>query len=76
MRAEKSRVKITISKEEYNVIADAMRLFKEMEEVLYNQDLDSLDFSKELTNLLDILGIIDDGFEPAKRGAEYVMEVE
>lgn len=75
MKIEHGRVKITISKEEYDTLMAARDIIGAMREELYNEDLDGLDFYMELLSLDDSLTGLEEDFEKTKYG-EYFMEVE
>ena len=75
MKIEQSKVKIIISKEEYDVLMEARDIIGKMREELYNEDLDDLNFYPELLSLDDSLTTLESDFEKTKYG-EYIMEVD
>ena len=75
MKIEQSRVKIIISKTEYEHLMAARDVIMEMREKLYNEDLDGLEFYGELSSLEDSFdNTFEYSFENTKYG-DYVMEV-
>ena len=75
MRIEQSRVKIIISKKEYDALMAARDVIMEMKEKLYDEDLDGLDFYQELLSLEDSFDTFEYSFESTKYG-DYFMEVD
>ena len=75
MRVEQSRVKIIISKKEYDALMAARDVIGEMKQHLYDEDLDKLDFYSELLSLEDSFDTFDYSFEENKYG-DYIMEVD
>lgn len=75
MKIEQSKVKIIISKEEYDALMAARDIIGKIREELYDEDLDSLKFYLELLSLDDSLTGLEEGFEKTKYG-EYFMEVD
>ena len=74
MKVEQSKVKITISKTEYEHLMAARDVIIEMKEKLYDEDLDGLDFYSELLSLEDSFDTFEYSFEKTKYG-DYSMEV-
>lgn len=74
MRVEQSRVKIIISKTEYEYLMAARDVIIEMREKLYNEDLDGLEFYGELSSLEDSFDTFEYSFEENKYN-DYIMEV-
>lgn len=75
MKIEQGKVKIIISKEEYDVLMAARDIIGKIREELYDEDLDGLKFYLELLSLDDSLTGLEEGFEKTKYG-EYFMEVD
>lgn len=75
MRVEQSRVKIIVSKSDYDALMAARDVVLEMKETLEYEDLGGLDFYQELLSLEDSLTTLECDFESTKYG-DYVMEVE
>lgn len=74
MKIEQSRVKIIISKTEYEHLMAARDVIIEMREKLYNEDLDGLEFYGELSSLEDSFDTFEYSFEENKYN-DYIMEV-
>lgn len=74
MKIEQSRVKIIISKTEYEYLMAARDVIIEMREKLYNEDLDGLEFYGELSSLEDSFDTFEYSFEENKYN-DYIMEV-
>lgn len=75
MKIEQSRVKIIVSKEEYDVLMAARDIIGKIREELYDEDLDGLKFYGELLSLDDSLTGLEEYFEKTKYG-DYYMEVD
>ena len=75
MRVEQSRVKIIISKKEYDALMAARDVIGEMKQHLYDNDLDDLEFYGELSSLEDSFDTFEYSFENTKYG-DYFMEVD
>lgn len=75
MKIEQSRVKIIISKEDYEALMAAREVIAEMRGTFYNKDLDDLEFFEELSSLEDSFDTFEYSFEKTKNG-EYFMEVD
>lgn len=75
MKVEQSRVKIIISKKEYDALMVARDVIEEMKKLLENEDLDGLDFYQELLSLEDGFDTFEYNFGSTKYD-EYVMEVD
>lgn len=75
MKIEQSRVKIIISKREYNALMAARDVILEMKENLYDEDLGGLNFYQELLSLEDSFDTFDYSFEQTEFD-EYFMEVD
>lgn len=75
MKVEQSRVKIIISKSDYERLMAARDVILEMKEKLYDEDLDGLNFYQELLSLEDSFDTFDYSFEQTKFD-EYFMEVD
>lgn len=75
MKIEQGRVKIIVSKEEYDVLMAARDIIGKIREELYDEDLDGLKFYGELLSLDDSLTGLEEGFEKTKYG-DYYMEVD
>lgn len=75
MRIEQTRVKIIISKSNYEALMAAREVILEMKEKLYDEDLDGLGFYQELLSLEDSFDTFEMDFEETKYG-EYFMEVD
>lgn len=75
MKIEQSRVKIIVSKKEYDVLMAARDVILEMKENLYNKDLGGLNFYQELLSLEDSFDTFDYSFEQTEFD-EYFMEVD
>ena len=75
MKVEQSRVKIIISKTEYEKLMAARDVIGEMKQHLYDEDLEGLDFYQELLSLEDSFDTFEYSFE--KTGYDnYKMEVD
>lgn len=75
MKVEQSRVKIFISKKEYDALMAARDVILEMKEKLYDEDLSGLDFYQELLSLEDSFDTFEYNFEETKYDEYYFMEV-
>ncbi len=75
MKIEQSRVKIIISKKEYDALMAARDVIGEMKQHLYDEDLDRLNFYQELLSLEDSFDTFEYSFEETKYN-EYFMEVD
>lgn len=75
MKIEQSRVKIIISKKEYDALMAARDVILEMKENLYDEDLGGLNFYQELLSLEDSFDTFDYSFEQTEFD-EYFMEVD
>jgi hypothetical protein len=75
MKIEQSRVKIIISKKEYDALMAAREVIGEMKQHLYDEDLGGLSFYQELLCLEDSFDTFDYSFEETKYG-DYFMEVD
>ena len=75
MKIEQSRVKIIISKKEYDALMAARDVILEMKENLYDEDLGGLNFYQELLSLEDSFDTFDYNFEQTEFD-EYFMEVD
>ena len=75
MKVEQSRLKIIISKKEYDVLMAARDVILEMKENLYDEDLGGLNFYQELLSLEDSFDTFDYSFEQTEFD-EYFMEVD
>lgn len=75
MRVEQSRVKIIISKKDYDALMAARDVIEEMKQHLYDEGLEGLDFYQELLSLEDSFDTFDYSFEETKYD-EYKMEVD
>ena len=74
MKIEQSKVKIIISKENYEALMAAREVILEMRKTFFNKDLDDLEFYKELSSLEDSFDIFEYNFEKTKFD-DYAMEV-
>lgn len=74
MKVEQSRVKIFISKEDYEALMAAREVIVEMKNTFYNEDLDDLEFYEELSSLEESFDTFEYSFEKTKYG-DYFMEV-
>ena len=75
MRVEQSRVKIIISKKEYDALMAARDVIIEMRSTFFNKDLDDLGFFEELSSLEDSFDTFEYSFEKTKNG-DWFMEVD
>lgn len=75
MKVEQSKVKIIISKTEYEHLMATRDVILEMREKLYDEDLDGLNFYQELLSLEDSFVTFEYNFESMKYD-QYVMEVD
>ena len=75
MRVEQSRVKIIISKKEYDALMAARDVIGEMKQHLYDDDLENLGFYQELLSLEDSFDTFEYSFENTKSG-DWFMEVD
>ena len=75
MKIEQSRVKIIISKKEYNALMAARDVILEMKNKLDDEDLNGLNFYQELLSLEDSFDTFDYSFEQTEFD-EYFMEVD
>ena len=75
MRVEQSRVKIIISKKEYDALMAARDVIGEMKQHLYDDGLENLDFYQELLSLEDSFDTFEYSFENTKNG-DWFMEVD
>ena len=75
MKIEQSRVKIIISKREYDALMAARDVIGEMKQHLYDEDLGGLNFYQELLSLEDSFDTFDYSFEQTEFD-EYFMEVD
>ena len=74
MKIEQSKVKIIISKEDYEALMAARDVITEMRGIFFNKDLDDLEFFEELSSLEDSFDTFEYSFEKTKFG-DYAMEV-
>jgi len=74
MRIEQSKVKIIISKKEYETLMAAYQVLIDMKDELYSEGLDDLEFYGEISSLEESFDMLECNFEETEYG-DYKMEV-
>lgn len=75
MKVEQSLIKVTISNKEFETLVAARDVIVEMKDLLYDNDLDHLNFYQELLSLEDSFDTFERNFEENDWG-DYFMEVD